>query len=180
MQVNKLDCYESLLDFIYDELVDHLLNKYGCVRDNYFNRVSYEQKLKSKVNIKQISKGNFTRSSEGLYCHHIDEKKEVSLSYPPTLWEKQLPYEYQEKERLVYCDAVEHVILHALISKEYVYSPGYNSLRCKVSHWYIEGLPLKEGDSDFWEFHCYEQSFLKSDEAISLLNFIEKKRLIKK
>lgn len=187
MGESRLDYYKPLLDFTYDELVDYLLIEHKEVKDNYFNQVSYEQKLKSKDKIKQISKGNYAKSSEGLYCHHIYENEEPSLSHPPTLWEKQLPYKYQEKEHLVYCDLIEHVILHALIAREYssqLENKGYHSLCGIVKKWYIDIKPpsnSKKGNNgnkgNEWELNGYYKSFLKPDEATVLLEYIEQKRL---
>lgn len=66
--------YENLLSkFNYDEAVEFLLQKYGSAQDDYFRENSYQRFLKKEI--KNITKGKFSRTSEGLYCHHIDEKK---------------------------------------------------------------------------------------------------------
>ena len=84
----------------YKEYVQHLLKKYGPAEHDYFD-----------------DKGNFTASrtwSDGLECHHIDEDKIPNLSddyayltYP----------QYQKADRLVYCNRIEHLILHIKIAQ---------------------------------------------------------------
>lgn len=155
-----------------------LLTKYGAATDDYFKESSYKKTLKSKGKIKSITKGNTTRSSEGLYCHHIDENKHQSLSSALRLISSDLPFEYQKKERLVYSDLIEHAILHALISKEYPYPlgiEGYEQLSGTINQWYVEKrLPKKE-----WEINCYNKSFLEISEATELIEYIER-TIIKK
>ena len=53
----------------YSELVEYLLKKYGPAKYDYFCTESCKSK-NSKV----------SRTSEGLYCHHIDEDKAIMLS----------------------------------------------------------------------------------------------------
>ena len=57
------------LDMTYSELVEYLLKKYGSAKYDYFCTESCKSK-NSKV----------SRTSEGLYCHHIDEDKAIMLS----------------------------------------------------------------------------------------------------
>lgn len=49
--------------------------------------------------------------------HHIDENKISNLSNLNTL-KKYGDYIYQQRDHLVYCNLLEHLILHALIAKE--------------------------------------------------------------
>jgi len=86
----------------YDELVNHLLHKYGKAKYDYFCNETCESYNK-KV----------SRTREGLYCHHIDEDKEIMLS--ESLIAKSRPYKYQKADRLVYCNILEHVMLHIKI-----------------------------------------------------------------
>ena len=53
----------------YSQAVAYLLNKYGAVTDDYYKEKSYTRFLNGEI--KSITKGKYTRSSEGLYCHHI-------------------------------------------------------------------------------------------------------------
>ena len=91
------------LAFSYDGLVEYLLKKYGAAKYDYFVNESCKTKNR-KV----------TRTEEGLFCHHIDEDKAIMLS--STEWAIKNPFDYQKAERLVYCNALEHLILHTKIA----------------------------------------------------------------
>ena len=53
---------------------------------------------------------NNSRADEGLVIHHIDEDKAEFLSDPR--WAYNQPVAFQRKERLIYCDLIEHYLLH--------------------------------------------------------------------
>lgn len=95
----------------YDEYVDKLLNKYGPAKDDYFTDDTY--------NIH----GNYSRTMEGLICHHIDEDKAVLLSYADYIKEHNPPFEYQKANRLVYCNLIEHMLLHMKIMEKELTKP---------------------------------------------------------
>ena len=96
---------EAELGMTYKELVDYLLEKYGPSEYDYFVNESCRTKNKKIV-----------RSSEGLICHHIDEDKAIMLSDPR--FAVGSPFEYQKASRLVYCNILEHLILHIKIAGE--------------------------------------------------------------
>lgn len=110
---------KTVWDLTYEEYVEHLLKKYGPAKHDYFD-----------------SKGNFTASrtwTDGLECHHIDEDKIPNLS-DDDAW---LVYpEYQKADRLVYCNRIEHLILHAKIAKM---NNNKKSLRGSIG--YFKGGP---------------------------------------
>ena len=56
-----------------------------------------------------------TRTKEGLVVHHKDEDKMIMLSTKEIA--EKFPFEWQTKEHLVYCDMLEHLLLHVLICK---------------------------------------------------------------
>lgn len=105
---------KELLDMEYLDIADYLKEKYGNVPKNYF-----------------MPSGNktpgITRGSEGLYIHHIDEDKMIMLSTKisehPVINKgiltkeqiKLIEYDFQKKENLVYCDLLEHLLLHLKI-----------------------------------------------------------------
>lgn len=93
------------LGMSYSELCQYLVNKYGPAQYDYF----VNEKCKSK-NTK------VPRTSEGLECHHMDEDKAIMLSSP--MYAQRNPFEYQKADRLVYCNALEHLILHIKIDIE--------------------------------------------------------------
>lgn len=96
---------KNQLKMTYDDLVNYLLKKYGPAQYDYFCNESCKSK-NSKV----------IRTSEGLYCHHIDENKAILLSKDKYAVEN--PFEYQKANRLVYCNVLEHLILHIKIMEE--------------------------------------------------------------
>ena len=92
--------YEKVKNFTYLEYCDYLQQKYGMGLCNY---MSENWKKNSKV----------TRTKDGLYVHHKYEDHAIMLSNPE--YAKKNPYEWQMKENLVYCDLLEHLLLHQLI-----------------------------------------------------------------
>ena len=96
---------QKQLQMSYRELVQYLLQKYGPAKYDYY----CSEACKSKN--RKIS-----RTSEGLFCHHIDEDKAIMLSHDE--FASRNPYEYQKANRLVYCNALEHLILHIKIVEE--------------------------------------------------------------
>ena len=102
------------LGLSYDELCDYLLEKYGAAKHDYFVNES------CRTTNKKVS-----RTKEGLFCHHMDEDKAIMLCNPK--WALRNPFEYQKADRLVYCNALEHLILHIKIMEE-PQKPGANEL----------------------------------------------------
>lgn len=93
------------LDMSYDDLCQYLLEKYGASKYDYFANESCRSKNRKVV-----------RSNEGLFCHHMDEDKAILLSNPR--WAVKNPFRYQKADRLVYCNALEHLVLHIKIAEE--------------------------------------------------------------
>ena len=102
--------YETLLKMSYDDLVTYFLKKYGVAKHDYYKDTSCTEKNKL-----------VSRTSEGLVCHHIDEDKAALLSTKEHAAKE--PFEYQKAKRLVYCNLLEHLILHIKIAEEGKY--GY-------------------------------------------------------
>lgn len=104
-QPTKIDdssYYKMIMCFSYDELVGYLLKKYGQAKYDYFVN---ENCVSTNKNVK--------RTNEGLFCHHIDEDKAILLSDP--VHAQKNPFAYQKADRLVYCNFLEHLLLHILI-----------------------------------------------------------------
>ncbi|MFP3321667.1 hypothetical protein R0K05_01105 [Planococcus sp. SIMBA_160] len=149
--------YENLLSKTYGEAVEFLLKKYGSVQHDYFIEKAYQRFMAGEI--KTIQKGAHTRTSDGLVCHHIDEKKILNLSNLSYIKRDKIPFRYQKKERLVYCDFIEHAILHALIAKETAGkfgAPGYIVyLVPTLEEWYLdETVPTSP-----WQKNCFNKSF---------------------
>ena len=96
------------LKMTYKKLVGYLKIKYGTVPFDYF--VIFDEEL-IRVNNK-----NSRATSDGLFVHHIDEDKAILLSSKEHAQRR--PLEYQRADRLIYCNILEHLILHFKISLE--------------------------------------------------------------
>lgn len=123
--------------------------------------------------IKNITKGKASRTDEGLYCHHIDEKKDLNISNQSFVKMNKVPFDYQRKDRLVYCDLIEHTILHVLITKETSLKFGYLGysvyLKPIIVDWYLD----KKIPKPKWMKNCYYKSFLTPQQAINILKEME-------
>lgn len=90
---------EEIIAFSYEELVNSLQKKYGEVLLDYDKGQEYPP-------IMEV--GN-------RFIHHVDENIIADLS--KELAKKVFP-QFQKKERLVYCNLLEHIVLHILIAGE--------------------------------------------------------------
>lgn len=166
--MGKKEEYLFLLSKTYSDAVNILLDKYGAAEDHYFREKSYERFFRGEI--KNITKGNYLRSAEGLECHHIDENKFLNMTNTCYIKSQQIPFKYHKKERLVFCDIVEHTILHALIAKETSFEFGYPGYEVFLSHkvkdWYIDKKIPKKSK---WHITCYHRSYLTPEEATELL-----------
>lgn len=100
--IMKLEELNKVKNFTYAEYVKYLQEKYGLSKTAYFTE-GWSPIAKTK------------RTNEGLFVHHVKEDCEIMLGNKKFA-EKQ-PYEYQLPENLVYCDYLEHLLLHILIVK---------------------------------------------------------------
>ena len=96
--------YTKLLDSSYEAIVQALNTKYGAARHNYFKDTGCT-----------IKNPLVSRTDEGLYCHHIDEDKAIMLSNDK--YAAANPFDYQKATRLVYCNLLEHLLLHVKIAE---------------------------------------------------------------
>ena len=58
-----------------------------------------------------------------MFVHHIDEYRAIMLSN--TEYALKYPFEYQKAERLVYCNYLEHLLLHIKITLEYGFESSW-------------------------------------------------------
>jgi len=100
----NMEEYEKIKDCNYFEYCNYLHKKYGIPQGSYFLTPSCKSKNK------KISRGN-----EGLYLHHITEYKEALLCVKGA---SLMPFEWQEGKNLVYCNLLEHLLLHTMIAEE--------------------------------------------------------------
>lgn len=164
---DKLNEYLSLLELTYKEAVQFLLSKYGPATVDYYSEQSYERFLRDEI--KSITKRKYSRTQEGLYCHHIDENKFENLSNINFIRVNKYPFKYQTKDRLVYCDLFEHLILHTLIAKETLGKFGlrgyFSYIEPMIKDWYINDLEIERD----WMKMCKEKAFLSPKETEILL-----------
>ena len=158
----------------YNELLNYLTKKYGPAKYDYFSTPECKSKNKKA-----------SRSSEGLYCHHMDEDKGVNLT--SAFHAVRQPFEWQRKERLVYCNALEHMLLHMKIdvlrqNKEmsspmdieiFFTSHGVHMV-CKT----INGLFADDKPANGWRMKCYNEIKENYDDYICIVRafmlYIEK------
>lgn len=167
----KLEDYISLLNISYHQAVEILLLKHGPAISEYYRQKSYNRFLNGEI--KSITRGKYQRTKEGLYCHHIDEYKFENLSNKDFIQEYKYQYDYQKKERLVYCDLIEHLILHTLIAKETNGERGFTGyitfIRPTVNEWYLDEIDPKPE----WMKICKEKSYLNPNQINILLSHID-------
>ena len=140
------------LSMTYEGLTEYLIQKYGAVQYDYF--CTSECRSKNK---------KVTRTSEGLYCHHIDEDKGDLLSHPKAA--QRSPFDWQMKERLVYCNALEHLILHIKIAvlrqkKKLIKPLDIDAFLRPGIHLIcgeINDMFLNEGTKIIWKKRCFEE-----------------------
>lgn len=125
---------EKLLLLDYQSLVSLLLQTYGPVPYDYF--ATEECKSKRPKN---------SRTKDGLVIHHIDEDKHILLGEPAIA--RKLPFDYQRSDRLVYCNMVEHLLLHIKIAEERqdkhsgVGIGGCKLVYEQINAWIVNGRP---------------------------------------
>lgn len=99
--------YYELMEMTYNEVCNYLKKKYGEIKQSYFATstcASPNRRIK--------------RTKEGLFIHHIKEDRKIMLSHKEVALK--YPFSYQEGENLVYCDFLEHLILHYKIVEEFL------------------------------------------------------------
>lgn len=152
----------------YNELVQYLLIKYGPAKYDYFTNPTCKTKSK-----------RISRTKEGLFCHHIDEDKGYNLAHTECALEQ--PFEYQKAERLVYCNYIEHLLLHILIGKNDFWSkhqkliapnhfdlfivPGISFICSDINLLYDQ-----KGSSVEWRNRCFKEIENNFEDYISILN----------
>lgn len=94
--------YLAVKEYTYLEYCDYLQNKYGIGLDDYMTK-SFNPKPKCK------------RTKDGLIAHHKKEDTMILLSNKSIA--QLCPFEWQLKENIIYCDYLEHLLLHILICK---------------------------------------------------------------
>lgn len=110
--------YNEIKDLKYYEYVDYLQNKYGKPNKPYFKLDDEMNWVTKRVSDKIFldKETSISRLKDGLVIHHVKEDKyyELSDKYRACFyhWINQSPC------NLVYCDLLEHLLLHIMINEE--------------------------------------------------------------
>ncbi len=169
----KYNYYRELLNLPYTEIVQSLIKKYGEVLDDYYKEKSYQRFLNKEI--KSIARGKYSKAKEGLYCHHILENEYENISSKEYIAHFKYPHEYHRKENLVYCDLIEHMMLHTVITEETDGEYGVKGLfimiKPMVEEWYIDEYEPKTE----WMKEAKKKAYLPKKFISKLLSFIDEK-----
>ena len=94
--------FEHVKNMTYWEYCDYLQSKYGIGACDYFN-----EKWSPKTKCKRTKEGLFAHHKAEMYVPQLSDKKQAQ-SYP---------FEWQTAKWIVYCDYLEHFLLHFMICK---------------------------------------------------------------
>lgn len=153
MHQNELEKVETM---DYQEYCDYLQSKYGVGKYDYFNK-SWNKNPK------------VSRTNEGLIAHHRFEDHAIMLSNKEYAMSN--PYEWQLSKNIIYCDYLEHLLLHILISlnpskkrnkNEMVGVGGVINFIVPELNDYYSGWEPKEK----WKVNCL--GLIKDDEEVYL------------
>lgn len=177
MNTSNINHYLQLLKMSYKEAVENLQGREKCKYD-YFNRQSFKNLVRR--NFKSINKKdrvpnynkNRSKYSEGLVLHHVYENKFKNLSYLRSI-RSHPDFMYQQKENLVYCNLLEHLILHGLIAKETKNKlgiGGYKSLPMQVENLYSKEKSNKLNDQEKILLSAISLEYQEYKNVLSLTN----------
>ena len=96
--------FQKISAYKYEDYVKYLKEKYGVVPEDYCSKG-----FTPNMNIKR-------KQSDNLYIHHIREDKVANLSDMSIA--ATAPFEYQQAHNLVYCNLLEHILLHIMIGEQ--------------------------------------------------------------
>ena len=95
--------YENVKNFTYVEYCDYLQNIHGIGKYDYMTK-SWNKNTKC------------TRTNEGLISHHKYENCAIMLSKKEFAMLN--PFEWQLAKNIIFCDYLEHLLLHVLICEQ--------------------------------------------------------------
>ena len=153
----KLAEYEKIKNLNYLEYCDYLQEKYGIGLSDYMTK-SWNKN--SKV----------TRTKEGLIAHHKFEDHAILLADKEYAMKN--PYEWQLAKNIVYCDYLEHLLLHILICEnpaenhnadEVVGIGGVVNFSVPELNDFYSGWKTNQG----WRLNCH--NLIKDDKEVYLI-----------
>lgn len=147
--------YEKVKGLTYLEYCDYLQEKYGVGRSDYMTK-SWNKNPK------------VTRTKEGLIVHHKFEDHAIMLSTKE--YAMLNPFEWQKAQNLVYCDYLEHLLLHILICEFPANENEYEAVGIGgvLKHLVPELNDFYSGwiTDQSWRKTCHER--IKDDKAVYL------------
>lgn len=148
--------YQQVKDYTYLEYCDYLQSKYGIGYDDY---MTYDYKCNSKCK----------RTKDGLIAHHKKEDVASMLSLP--IVAQLHPIEWQFKENIVYCDYLEHLLLHVLIYKYPAKENSYIGLSGAIDFISPELNDLYSGwcTKQKWRQNCHKKVINDKDVYLAIL-----------
>lgn len=156
--MNKLE-YSKIKNLSYEEYCQHLQKKYGIGKYPYFTTGWSRNKLAA-------------RTAEGLVVHHKFEDHAIMLGEPKFAMNN--PYEWQQPENLVYCDYLEHLLLHIMICENP--SPDHNQLEAVGIGGVINFIVPELNDvysgwvtKQAWRLECHKKIINDKDVYLELL-----------
>lgn len=137
----NIEEYKKIENLNYDEYCNYLQNKYGK-SDCFYLTETWKRNPKC------------SRTKEGLYAHHKMENSAPNLSEPAIA--KSFPYEYQSPDNIVYCDLLEHLLLHILISETPNIDPrlGYNGALYIANE--LNDIYFSDNEQPAWKTQCVD------------------------
>lgn len=164
----NIEEYEKVKNLKYNEYCDYLVNKYGKCKDDYFDKDFKKNR-------------NISRTKEGLICHHKCENIITGLSNPTIA--KEYSFEYQLANNIIYCNYLEHLYLHILISElpgnfgNMNYIQGIiKYITSELNDWYSGFVPYKVIDpetkkitGESWKLQCRKVIIKDKDVYLTLL-----------
>lgn len=112
-QSRKEKSYNELLKLSYLAICEYYVQKYGHPPKDYFVNDSF----------RTISSNNH-KIKEGLIIHHIDEDKVIDLAKKDIA--KKHSFTCQQKERLIYCNYLERLLLYVKILENNLHQKSKN------------------------------------------------------
>ncbi|WP_434335473.1 hypothetical protein V2P22_01505 [Mycoplasma capricolum subsp. capricolum] len=158
--ITNLTDIENLLTLDYDTCVAFLLIKYGQVEGNYIVYSRFFKTISENLEIK--------KSWYGLEIHHIDEDKIPNLSSKEN---RELYINEQKSDRLVYCNLIEHLVLHIKIYQKTKNNLSKNGIRLlirKINDYY--SYHEFEDDRNKLFFHSVKDKKLDYFKCLAYIN----------
>ena len=155
--------YEKIKDYTYAEYCDYLKNKYGSINQPYFLSDACKSVNKS-----------IKRGKEGLFIHHVKEDECIMLSNHT--YAIKSPFEYQFGDNLVYCDYLEHLLLHVMICEHPIIkgddTPGVGGILEFIVpnlNDVYSGMPNPSGAKSYWRTVANNRIIRDKDVYLKLL-----------